>query len=98
MTPEQEALREKVAREIYDILEGPIADQDFGRQTRQWELSLVLADAAIAVVLKEASRVAAGCRGTNRFDLNGNMIDYTPSDGGRISRMILSLIPQEEGE
>lgn len=50
-----EEMVEKVAREIYDILEGPIADQDFGRQTRQWELSLKLARAAVSIALEEAA-------------------------------------------
>jgi len=87
MTPEQEALREMVGREIYDILEGPVADQDFGRQTRQWELSLVLADATIAVVLKEASRALEG-------DFDSEMEGYA----SHFRKSILSLIPQEEGE
>lgn len=62
-TPEQ---IEAVARAIYSTLEGPIADQNFGRQKRQWEMAIVLADAAInamrplirAEALEEAAKVA----------------------------------------
>lgn len=52
-------LREKVARAIYDVLEGPVNNADFGRQTRQWELSLTLADTAIALIWNEAMEEAA---------------------------------------
>lgn len=52
-------LREKVARALYDVLEGPVNNADFGRQTRQWELSLTLADAAIALIWNEAMEEAA---------------------------------------
>jgi hypothetical protein len=38
---------EKVARAIYDALEGPIANQDFTRQKKQWELAQRLAHAAL---------------------------------------------------
>lgn len=55
-------LREAVARAIYDVLDGPVNNADFGRQQRQWELSLALADAAISIirpmVLEEAAKVA----------------------------------------
>lgn len=47
------SLRERVARAIYDTLEGPVNTADFGRQSRQWDLALTLADAAIRA-LKDA--------------------------------------------
>lgn len=47
------AVIEDVAQAIYEILERPIANQDFGRQTRQWELSKQIATQAISVY-KEA--------------------------------------------
>ena len=43
-------IRETVAKAIYDKMEGPVANQDFGRQCAQWELSLSLADAALSVL------------------------------------------------
>ena len=88
-------LVEKVARGIYDILEGPVANQDFGRQTRQWELSLVLADATIAVVLKEAAKVAKGYPDTYNDPVSAHAELMTCV---RIGNAILSLIPQEEGK
>lgn len=88
-------LVEKVARGIYDILEGPVANQDFGRQTRQWELSLVLADATIAVVLKEAAKVAKGYPDTYNDPVSAHAELMTCV---RIGNAILSLIPQEDGK
>lgn len=41
---------ERVARAIYDELEGPVNNQDYGRQMRQWELAQSLARAAIAAM------------------------------------------------
>lgn len=52
-------LRTAIARPIYDILEGPVNNQDFGRQTRQWEMSLLLADAAIAAYRAHPDGAAA---------------------------------------
>lgn len=55
-------LVEKVARAIYETLEGPIADQDFLRQKRQWELAQKLARAALAIAVpavREECAVAA---------------------------------------
>lgn len=56
MTPAE--LREAVARALYDKMEGPVANQDFARQCRQWDLAQSLAEAAIAVVLEAAAGVA----------------------------------------
>lgn len=66
-----DALRERVARAIYDILEGPVANQDFARQSRQWDLALTIAAAARSAIrnaaLEEAARVADN-GGTNDGD------------------------------
>lgn len=81
MTPEQEALREKVAREIYACE----YDSDHYSLEREGELTQRLlrnqASAAIAVVLKEAARVA----------------DEHVFGGQGVALGILSLIPQEKG-
>lgn len=50
MTDHSGELREQIAREIYDELEGPVADQDFGRQVRQWQRCEQLADRIIALL------------------------------------------------
>ena len=42
--------REAVARIIYDDLEGPVANQDFTRQTRQWNQCLRITDAILAAL------------------------------------------------
>jgi hypothetical protein len=47
---DREKLTEAMARVIYDDLEGPIADQDFTRQMRQWEQAQKLATAALAAI------------------------------------------------
>jgi hypothetical protein len=49
MTPTEAHAKavEAAARGIYEILEGPIANQDFNRQRRQWELAQKLAAGAI---------------------------------------------------
>jgi hypothetical protein len=41
---------ERVTRAIYDELEGPVNNQDAGRQMRQWELAKRLARAAISAM------------------------------------------------
>ena len=43
---------EAAARAIYDILEGAVANQDYGRQMRQWEQAQELARAACLAMLK----------------------------------------------
>ena len=43
---------EEAARAIYDILEGAVANQDYGRQMRQWEQAQELARAACLAMLK----------------------------------------------
>ena len=40
-------LVEKVARAIYDELEGPVNNQDYSRQMRQWVQAKRIAQAAI---------------------------------------------------
>jgi len=54
-----DTLIEATARALYDILEGPVANQDFARQLRQWDLALTLADAARPVIRNEALEDAA---------------------------------------
>lgn len=49
-----EKIVEAVARAIDTELEGPVANQDFARQLRQWELSQKLARAAITAYQAEA--------------------------------------------
>ena len=39
------------ARVLYDELEGPIANQDYGRQLRQWEQCVKMARASIAAAI-----------------------------------------------
>jgi hypothetical protein len=39
-TPDAKLRSEIVARAIYDYLEGPVNNQDAGRQMRQWKLGL----------------------------------------------------------
>lgn len=53
------ALVERVARQMYDELEGPIADQDYGRQCRQWERCVKMATAAIDLIRVEVLEEAA---------------------------------------
>ena len=55
-------LVEKMARAIYDILEGSVANQDYTRQLRQWERAQDMARAALSVIreaLKEPSEEIA---------------------------------------
>ena len=47
---EREKLRDALASVAYDDLEGPIADQDYGRQVRQWEQCKRIADAQLAAL------------------------------------------------
>jgi hypothetical protein len=47
---DRKALIEAMARVIYDDLEGPVANQDFTRQMRQWEQAQKLATAALAAI------------------------------------------------
>lgn len=87
MTPEQEALREKVARASYERWRStrPNAPAFDSLYSDALESELADADAAIAVVLKEASRVAES--------FNVPMTDERGL-GSVISHEILSLIPQ----
>ena len=97
MTPEQEALREKVARALCAA-----ADDDWDRsffsmvasndtpKTGQ-EAYRALADAVIAVVLKEAARVAKGYPDTYNDPVSAHAELMTCV---RIGNAILSLIPQ----
>lgn len=45
-----ELSEEEIARELFDEMEGPVANQDFGRQQRQWELCQRLAKTALAIL------------------------------------------------
>jgi hypothetical protein len=45
---------EAVAKEIYDLAEGPVANQDFARQCRQWDLSCGQSRAALRTILQRA--------------------------------------------
>jgi len=96
MTPEQEALREKVARNI----ERAVQMQDFGHWgddggfictvEQAKRLAACCDDAAadaIAVVLKEAARALEG-------DFDSEIESYA----SHFRKSILSLIPQEEGK
>jgi len=85
MTPEQEALREKVAREFTGHIASTCCHRTGGINDDPKCECRVLADAAIAVVLKEASRVAES--------FNVPMTDERGL-GSVISHEILSLIPQ----
>jgi hypothetical protein len=40
------------ARPIYEALEGPVANQDFARQQRQWEAALKVSRAVIAAAIE----------------------------------------------
>lgn len=51
MTTLADKLVEAGARAIYDALEGPVANQDFARQQRQWLLSLDLSRVALLAVV-----------------------------------------------
>ncbi|WP_141397824.1 hypothetical protein [Novosphingobium sp. Chol11] len=42
-----DSMVERIARAIYDEMEGPVNNQDFARQTRQWALAQRLAAAAL---------------------------------------------------
>ena len=56
-------LKEIVARAIYDGLEGPVANQDFARQTRQWEEAQGLSEAVISALRDPpASVIEAGAK------------------------------------
>jgi hypothetical protein len=85
LTPEQEALREKVARELAKNIE----EEDL------WKFYRRTADAAIAVVLKEAARVAKGYPDTYNDPVSAHAELMTCV---RIGNAILSLIPQEGGK
>ena len=106
MTPEQEALREKVARALCAA-----ADDDWGRsffsmvasndtpKTGQ-EAYRALADAAIAVVLKEAldgiGKVKDGwLNGATVKSMKAGFVEAVFRD---FDEAILSLIPQEDGK
>ena len=56
--PMKDDLIEKVARGIYDELEGPVNNQDYSRQMRQWEQAKRVSIDAVSVVLEEAAKVA----------------------------------------
>lgn len=99
MTPEQEALREKVAIALYesahaidtmpsDPWEGPEWPEEKAAFRKH-------ASAAIAVVLKEAARVAGAMMigGSDGFPVVND-----PYISDAICSEILSLIPQEEGK
>ena len=45
-----ELSEEEIARDLFDEMEGPVANQDFGRQQRQWELCQRLAKTALAIL------------------------------------------------
>ena len=51
---------EAAARAIYGILEGPVANQDFSRQKRQWEQAQELARAACLAMLRAWPGVSTG--------------------------------------
>jgi hypothetical protein len=51
---EREKLIEKMARGIFDALEGPMANQDYGRQMKQWERAKEIATAALSAIEAEA--------------------------------------------
>lgn len=71
---------ERMARAIYDLMEGPVANQDFARQQRQW----VLAQDLTLAVLKTMRERPADC-----------MIDaasrYMPSGSRDIAHHALAL-------
>lgn len=52
------AIAKAVTQAIYDELEGPIADCDFGRQKRQWELAVRLAKVAMVKLAEIAAAKA----------------------------------------
>lgn len=65
-------LIEKIARAIYDALEGPVNNQDFSRQLRQWEQSKALATATLSVALEaigeECARIS-DAHATNAWEI-----------------------------
>lgn len=70
MTKETRAV---VARAIYDILEGPVANQDFSRQLRQWDHARELSDAALSA-LKPGTR----------FTVDGREVMVVPVEADEI--------------
>ena len=50
-------MRERIARVIYDALEGPVNNGDATRQMRQWELSLRIADAVLDAMREPSEQV-----------------------------------------
>lgn len=87
-----EQMREAVARAIYATLDGPISNQDFGRQTAQWDLSLSLADAAIRAI--PITQVSQGWSDTARqmlaaHDLFMSGAGVTPTQKADADRLVL---------
>ena len=95
MTPEQEALREKVAREFTGHIASTCCHRTGGINDDPKCECRVLADAAIAVVLKEAAKVAKGYPDTYNDPVSAHAELMTCV---RIGNAILSLIPQEDGK
>jgi len=100
MTPEQEALREKVAREFTGHIASTCCHRTGGINDDPKCECRVLADAAIAVVLKEAldgiGKVKDGwLNGATVKSMKTGFVEAVFRD---FDEAILSLIPQEEGK
>ena len=96
-------LVEKVARAIYDDMEGPVANQDFMRQTRQWELAQRLARAALAAIEAEGfvlTRPGMSSYTSDRvFDGTRQMShDDAAKHVGRVNAMIEAGRIREDGK
>ena len=94
MTPEQEALREKVARVICATPDGYDIDKlsPDGEARKNMDRA---ADAAIAVVLKEAAKVAETCRkgGPLKPVAGEILVGWAQGDARDAAAAIRAMIP-----
>lgn len=89
-------MKERIARAIFDKLEGPVANQDFARQQAQWVLAQEVAEAVLdALYDPDVEMIAAFWRqknnGTQEIGETGDakddysayraMIDHIRSEG-----------------
>jgi predicted RNA polymerase sigma factor len=74
---------EAAAKTIYDTLEGPVANQDYTRQMRQWEHAQELARAACLAMLKAwpGMEYDPGALVTDAYRDPGKIILPLPKEG-----------------